>query len=262
MAAGLLAPAVHTAHEAGWLNALQHQALDLAWLVQPGSVRSALLTGMLGIQPQPTVGELGIYVLYAIPMTMYVLSPGRAPARVEKPRTMAEVGSASSALLVIGALTLATLALAAAPVFAAKQPAVKVTLTSKGCPKRVKAKADRITFAVSNDNATAVSEFEVLRDVRAERGHLIELLRCRQESTYTCDSHGTRSVMPASQPSVATVSYQVGWMYSCIGFVIAKWTSTAPGVPCRRRVGLLARSTTFPERRAGANSPAVSDWLP
>ena len=57
VAAGLFASAVHTAHEAGWLGVLQAQAFDLRWLVAPGSVRAALLTGMLGIQPVPTVGE-------------------------------------------------------------------------------------------------------------------------------------------------------------------------------------------------------------
>ena len=44
VAAGLVASALHTAHEAGWLNSLQGQALDLRWLVAPGSVRSSLLS--------------------------------------------------------------------------------------------------------------------------------------------------------------------------------------------------------------------------
>ena len=35
VAAGLLATAAHTAHEAGWINGMQGQALDLTWLVQP-----------------------------------------------------------------------------------------------------------------------------------------------------------------------------------------------------------------------------------
>src|SRR4051812_19078354 len=59
VAAGLVATTLHTAHEAGWLDGLQQQALDLGWLVQPGTVPSALLTGMLGLQPHPTLGEAG-----------------------------------------------------------------------------------------------------------------------------------------------------------------------------------------------------------
>jgi high-affinity iron transporter len=86
VAAGLLATSLHTAHEAGWFNGLQGQALDLTWLVQPGTVSGSLLTGMLGLQPQPTVGEALIYVLYAVPMALYVVWPDRlrlrrAPAR-------------------------------------------------------------------------------------------------------------------------------------------------------------------------------------
>jgi high-affinity iron transporter len=88
VAAGLLASAAHTAHEAGWVTSLQGQALDLTWLVDPGSIRSALLTGMLGLQPRPTQLEVLVYVAFAVPMFLYVLWPGlrlrvreeRAPA--------------------------------------------------------------------------------------------------------------------------------------------------------------------------------------
>jgi high-affinity iron transporter len=84
VAAGLLSSAVHTAHEAGWTALLQAQAFDLRWLVAPGSVRAALLTGMLGLQPIPTVGETMAWLLYAIPMSLYVLWPARRPAQVER----------------------------------------------------------------------------------------------------------------------------------------------------------------------------------
>jgi high-affinity iron transporter len=89
VAAGLLATSLHTAHEAGWFNDLQSQAVDLSWLVQPGTISGSLLTGMLGLQPQPTVGEALIYVAYAVPMALYVLWPDRlrlrrAPARIRR----------------------------------------------------------------------------------------------------------------------------------------------------------------------------------
>ncbi len=77
VAAGLLATAAHTAHEAGWINGMQGQALDLTWLVQPGTVTGSLLTGMLGLQPQPTEIEVLVYLLYAIPMGLYVVWPDR-----------------------------------------------------------------------------------------------------------------------------------------------------------------------------------------
>jgi high-affinity iron transporter len=77
VAAGLLAGAAHTGHEAGWVNLLQDRALDLTWFVEPGSIQSALVTGMFGIQPEPTVIEVAVWLAYAIPMTIYVLSPVR-----------------------------------------------------------------------------------------------------------------------------------------------------------------------------------------
>src|SRR3954468_13355079 len=78
VAAGLVATSLHTAHEAGWLDAGQGQALDLTWLVVPGSWTSALLTGMLGWQPQPTHVELIGYLVFLIPAAVYVLWAPRA----------------------------------------------------------------------------------------------------------------------------------------------------------------------------------------
>lgn len=81
VAAGLVASAIHTAHEAAWLNHLQQPALDLSWLVHPGSVSSSLFTGMLGVQPRPTIGETAGWLIYAIPMLAYVLLPDRRSTR-------------------------------------------------------------------------------------------------------------------------------------------------------------------------------------
>jgi high-affinity iron transporter len=92
VAAGLLATSVHTAHEAGWVNGFQSQAFDLTWLVDPGTVRAALLTGMLGLQPRPTVGEAAVYLIYAVPMLVYVLWPVRPglPLRRRSERLVTE----------------------------------------------------------------------------------------------------------------------------------------------------------------------------
>ncbi len=85
VAAGLLASAAHTAHEAAWLNGFQGQALDLSWLVVPGTVTSSLLTGMLGLQPLPTTAEVAVYLLYAVPMLAFVLWPQGRRARRPTP---------------------------------------------------------------------------------------------------------------------------------------------------------------------------------
>jgi high-affinity iron transporter len=80
VAAGLLSFALHAGHEAGWFNFLLGRAVDLRWLIDPGSVQSALITGMFGIQPEPTVGEVAVFLAYAIPMTFYVVRPQKRPA--------------------------------------------------------------------------------------------------------------------------------------------------------------------------------------
>lgn len=83
VAAGLLATAAHTANEAGWLNGFQAQAVDLSWLVDPGTVVESLLTGMLGLRASMTVAEVTVYLVYAIPMVLFVLWPRPVRARRE-----------------------------------------------------------------------------------------------------------------------------------------------------------------------------------
>jgi high-affinity iron transporter len=80
VAAGLVLGALHTAHEATWLNSLQDPAVNLSWLVKPGTVSSSLLTGILGLQPRPVTIEVVGWFVYAIPMLAFVLWPQRRRA--------------------------------------------------------------------------------------------------------------------------------------------------------------------------------------
>ncbi len=83
VAGGLLVSALHSGHEAGWIASMQGQAVDLTWLVEPGSIRASILTGILGLQPKLTTGEAIVWLAYVVPMTLYVLWPSRRtrPAR-------------------------------------------------------------------------------------------------------------------------------------------------------------------------------------
>jgi high-affinity iron transporter len=86
VAAGLLASAAHAANEAGLLMIGQANALNLTWLIAPGTIRASLITGMLGLQPTPTVIEVSLWLVYAIVMSAYVLWPhGRAPQERRAP---------------------------------------------------------------------------------------------------------------------------------------------------------------------------------
>ena len=93
VAAGLVMTAMHTGHEAGWINVGQAQAVDLSWLVRPGTPLSALVTGVLGIQPIPTVIEAIAWRVYALPMLTFVLLPQR---RRPRPAPSAPAPSSSS----------------------------------------------------------------------------------------------------------------------------------------------------------------------
>ena len=97
VAAGLTMTVLHTAHEAGWLDFGQAQALDLSWLVRPGTVLASLLTGVLGLQPRPTVVESIGWLLYAVPMLVFVGWPRgrRRPAPAASPAEAAPVTSSS-----------------------------------------------------------------------------------------------------------------------------------------------------------------------
>jgi high-affinity iron transporter len=77
VAAGLLATAVHDLAEAGVISLGQQPALDLSWLITPGTIQAALLTGLLGFQPVPSVAELAVWLAFAVPMSLFVLLPHR-----------------------------------------------------------------------------------------------------------------------------------------------------------------------------------------
>jgi high-affinity iron transporter len=82
VAAGLVMTAFHTGHEAGWINSGQTQAFDLSWLIRPGTVISSLFTGVLGIQPYPTVIEVVAWAAYLVPMMLIVCWPIKKPTKL------------------------------------------------------------------------------------------------------------------------------------------------------------------------------------
>ena len=107
VAAGLVATALHTAHEAGWLNAGQQSTVDLSGVVRPGSVQSALLTGMLGVQQHPVLIEVVGWLVYLVPIGLFVAwPPTRIPARGTLARAaigVAAVGAVTAIALVFAA---------------------------------------------------------------------------------------------------------------------------------------------------------------
>jgi FTR1 family protein len=161
VAAGLVASTLHTAHEAGWINFGQDQALDLTWLVVPGTWTAALLTGMLGLQPLPSTIEVVGYLVYAIPALAYILMPARKKTPKDnkmKSTAVAAIVVTAAALLLVACGSSDDQSSGSA---GSKQVAVK--LTDAGCePATLKLDAGRTEFKVTNGGTGRVSEFEVL----------------------------------------------------------------------------------------------------
>ena len=85
VAAGLVLTALRRGHEAGWITIGQQHTVDLSWLAPIGSIRSALITGVLGIPADPRIIEVLGWFGYLVPMLLIAFWPRRwrpAPAAV------------------------------------------------------------------------------------------------------------------------------------------------------------------------------------
>lgn len=107
VAAGLVVNALHTAHEAGWLDIGQQRTVDLSAVVRPGSVQASLLTGMLGVQDHPVLVEVIGWLAYLIPVGLYVgWPPGRKIAHAALARIALVAGAAAAVAGLVLALAM------------------------------------------------------------------------------------------------------------------------------------------------------------
>ncbi|WKX25374.1 iron uptake transporter permease EfeU [Tatumella ptyseos] len=77
VAAGLVVSALRSAHEAGWLLIGQHKVLDLYWLLPAGSIRAALITGVMGIPADPRGAEVLGWLSYLVLFLVVLAWPQR-----------------------------------------------------------------------------------------------------------------------------------------------------------------------------------------
>jgi high-affinity iron transporter len=112
IAAGLVAGALRTAHEAGWVNLGQQQVLDFSAWMPSQSVLGAIITGVFGIRADPRLIEVLGWLLYAVPVLVVFLWPAH---RVAAPRIRSRRLAAASALLLIVAAVLAIAVPAGSP---------------------------------------------------------------------------------------------------------------------------------------------------
>lgn len=85
VAAGLLANALRSFHEAGLWNSLQARAFDLSNLLPADGTLGTLLSGIFGYQDAPTVGEVTVYFAFLVPALWLLCAPARTAVPAARP---------------------------------------------------------------------------------------------------------------------------------------------------------------------------------
>lgn len=75
VAAGVLAYGFHDLQEANWLPGLTSLAFDIGDTIPPDSWYGTLLKGVFNFQPDPTVLQVTVWLLYLIPTLAIFLAP-------------------------------------------------------------------------------------------------------------------------------------------------------------------------------------------
>ncbi|PNG26659.1 iron uptake transporter permease EfeU [Methylocella silvestris] len=79
VAAGILAGALRSLHEAGLWNSLQTVAFDVSHILPADGPLGVLFSGLLGYRDAPTVGELVVYVAFLSVTLVLFLMPAAPP---------------------------------------------------------------------------------------------------------------------------------------------------------------------------------------
>lgn len=79
VAAGLLAGVLRKLHEAGVWNHLQQVVFDTSHVLPTDSPVGAVLSGLLGYQSTPVLGEAIVYVLFLAVTVVWFLRPAQGP---------------------------------------------------------------------------------------------------------------------------------------------------------------------------------------
>ena len=135
VAAGLVLSALRTAHEAGWVDVGQGATVDLTWLSPAGSVRAAIVTGVLGMPADPRVVELLGWTCYLLPMLVLMYLPARLTPRPATAQRLRLAGAVALVGLAAGLAMLVPAARTPAPDLPARlDAATLVTYTGDRVP--------------------------------------------------------------------------------------------------------------------------------
>ncbi|MGW8376421.1 iron uptake transporter permease EfeU [Streptomyces sp. ODS28] len=81
VAAGVLAYGFHDLQEARFLPGLENKAFDISAAVPPDSWYGTLLKGTVNFQPDPTVVQVVVWLLYLLPTLAVFFAPGKVRGR-------------------------------------------------------------------------------------------------------------------------------------------------------------------------------------
>ncbi|MFE5211103.1 iron uptake transporter permease EfeU [Streptomyces sp. NPDC056600] len=97
VAAGVLAYGVHDLQEADFLPGLGDRAFDISATIPPESWYGTLLKGIFNFQPDPTVLQLVVWLLYLVPaMALFLAPERRRPAAAAATEAPAATGSTTA----------------------------------------------------------------------------------------------------------------------------------------------------------------------
>ncbi|MFD4502546.1 iron uptake transporter permease EfeU [Streptomyces sp. NPDC058457] len=88
VAAGVLAYGFHDLQEADWIPGLTNQAFDISGTIPPDSWYGTLLKGVFNFQPDPTVLQVTVWLLYLVPTLALFFAPigfGSGKGKVKAP---------------------------------------------------------------------------------------------------------------------------------------------------------------------------------
>ncbi|GHH74705.1 iron transporter [Streptomyces sulfonofaciens] len=106
VAAGVLAYGFHDLQEADLLGGLNHLAFDISGTIPPDSWYGTLLKGVFNFQPDPTVLQAWVWLVYLVPtLALFLLPVGFGPGKGEVKGSDAHSAGAGQARVPAGGAT-------------------------------------------------------------------------------------------------------------------------------------------------------------